>query len=270
MDDSGIESGKEADVYVVSIYRGRPPGRLVCNALPMAPMTSVSMSSVGESSIPAETSRAPSLHVVEIAIIVAIAVTHFLFGAGPIWRHPWSPNANILWSYAPIPLLVAIALLRGRRLQFSSWAMGTFAVMVAKFVITAFVLVGLWAVTTPPSQIAAPPAPPPQNAEVTPNSAETIVVPAGAAAPAASAAPMELALGPTMPKTLTVPVGVPVTVVSGDGRMHTLAAPSIGLNVPIVAGARRSVVFAQTMKDPIDFACGVHPTESHTQLVVTR
>ena len=208
----------------------------------------------------------------EAAVIVAIAVTHFLFAAGPIWKHPWSPNANIVWSYAPVPLMVAVALLRGRRLRFGSWAMGTFAVLVAKFVVTAFVLVALGAVTTPPSRVAAPPVAPVLPAEVTINSAETVVVPQGAVAPkyAGETVDLELALGPSAKSEVRVPIGAPLRVVSGDGRMHTLVAASFGLNVPIVAGAQRTLVFAQAMSEAIDVGCGVHPSEPHTRVIVTK
>jgi hypothetical protein len=213
-----------------------------------------------------------SLTYVEGGIIVAVAVTHFLFASGPIWRHPWSPNANILWSYAPIPFMVAIALLRGKRLRFGTWAMGTFGVMVTKFVITAFVLVGLWAATSPPAPITVTPPPPAEPAEIALNSSETVVVPQGAVAPryVGDTTDLKLALGPGAKSELRVPIGAPLAIVSGDGHMHTLVAPSLGLNMPIVSGAKRTVVFAPGSAETIDFACGVHPSEPHTLVVVTR
>lgn len=230
-------------------------------------MTTASMKHVREARVIALRPAAPSLHLWESALIVAIAVTHFLFASGPIWRHPWSPNANILWSYVPIPFVVAVALLRGRRLRFSTWAMSTFGVMVAKFIITAFVLVVLWAMTTPPSQVAAPPASPAMPAQVAVNSSETVVVPPGAVAPRYVGETLELALGAGQKSEVRVPLGATLRIVSGDGRMHTLDAPALGLNMPIVAGAKRAIVFAQPM-DAVDVGCGVHPTEPHTRVVV--
>src|SRR5438045_2587826 len=76
--------------------------------------------------------------------ILAICVALFLFARGPIWLHPFSPDASILWSYAPIPFLVVAALLVEKKLRFASVLVETILLVILKFGITAAVLVSLW------------------------------------------------------------------------------------------------------------------------------
>ena len=209
----------------------------------------------------------PGLTRLELVIVVAAVVTLFAFVAGPIWKHPWSPNTSILYSYAPIPVIVALVLLRGRRLRWGSWIVGTMQVAITKFIITAFALVGMWAATNPapqarevPRSIASP------TSASAPATAATIVVPSGAQVPPARP-DVELALGGTMPESLEVPVGAPLRLRSADGRMHTFVAPSARLNVPLVPGETRTVIFAEPLE--LDVHCEVHPSEPHVRVVVT-
>ena len=206
----------------------------------------------------------PGLTRVELFLVVAAVVTLFAFVAGPIWRHPWAPNTSIVYSYIPIPIVVALVLLRGKRLTAGSWLVGTMQVAISKFMITAFALVALWAATNPtpqPRDVPRSIAPPTSasNPDVT-------VIPNGSALPAPRPA-VDLALGPTMPAQIEVQVGAPLHLQPADGHMHTFVAPSLGLNVPLVPGETRTVVFAEPL-GAIDVHCAVHPTEPHVTLNV--
>jgi hypothetical protein len=206
----------------------------------------------------------PGLTRVELVLVVAAVVTLFAFVAGPIWRHPWTPNASILYSYIPIPIVVALVLLRGKRLTIGSWIVGTMQVAISKFMITAFALVALWAATSPTPQ---PREVPRSIAPPTSESAPLLtVVPNGAVAPPARPA-VDLALGTTMPASLEVQVGAPLRLRSADEHMHTFVAPTLGINVPLVPGEERTVVFAEPM-GTIDVHCAVHPNEPHVALTV--
>ena len=37
----------------------------------------------------------------------------FFFGDGPVWDHPFNIDLAVWWSYAPIPVVVALILLAG-------------------------------------------------------------------------------------------------------------------------------------------------------------
>jgi hypothetical protein len=209
----------------------------------------------------------PGLTRVEIVCVVAAVVVLFAFVAGPIWRHPWTPNASILYSYIPIPFIVALVLLRGKRLAPGSWFVGTMQVAISKFMITAFALVGLWAATSPtPQPRDVPRSIAPPTSASTP---EVTIVPHGAATPPARPA-IDLTLGgatSASPAAIEVQVGAPLRLRSGDERMHTFVAPSLGLNVPLVPGETRTVVFAEPLGS-IDVRCAVHPNEPHVTLDV--
>ena len=214
----------------------------------------------------AEIERAPhpGLTRLELVLVVAAVVTLFAFVAGPIWRHPWAPNTSIVYSYIPIPVIVALVLVRGRRLTLGSWLVGTMQVAICKFMITAFALVGLWAATSPtpqPREVPRSIAPP--TSASTP---DVTVVPNGAALPASRPA-VDLSLGASMPPSLDVPVGAPLRLHSADEHMHTFVAPTLGLNVPLVPGETRTVVFADALGD-VDVYCAVHPSEPHVTLSI--
>lgn len=190
----------------------------------------------------------------EAAALVAVALVHFVFAHGPIWNHPWSPNASIVYSYLPIPFLVALVLRRGRRLSASSWMLGTLQVATFKFVLSAGLLIALWAITNPPPVIPSMQHPPSSPA------VQAVATRGNDAPPVA----VTLGRGPT--PAIELSAGGQLLVQSGDGRMHTLQAPSLGLAVPVVGGGVRAVRFVEP--GTFDLACAVHPDEPRVHLTV--
>jgi hypothetical protein len=254
---------------------------------------------------PGEPRRFPSLSPWETVGILAIAVTHFLFGMGPIWRHPWEPNASIVWSYVPLPFLVLVVLLVRKRWSLAVWAFDTFRVAVFKFFITALILVGLWSTTEPTAK--PPPVAPATTGEQTMTSA-VLMVPATKSAPKTPTPLDEATLGtiegtaspgglvyvstglegfvfappPTnallvhdgkgfSPSTLVVLVGQRLEVRSSDKKLHTFLAAETGgrqlLSAPLVAMSERTIVFTEPTA-PLTVHCAVHAGEASAQLLV--
>ncbi len=94
--------------------------------------------------------------------VLALALTLFLFEAGPVWRHPWDMdllNRAIFWSYVLIPILVIGCLAWSKRLSLRVFVVDTLVLVLIKYSCTfAFALV-LWEVTPfPPHAHAASPA----------------------------------------------------------------------------------------------------------------
>jgi hypothetical protein len=100
----------------------------------------------GESPLPALSAR---------AFCVCLAVTLAIFvGLNPVWE-PLDMDrldANIGWSYAPIPLLVLAALVLERKLRWASLAMETLKLTLVKFAVTFLAANIVWAVTGPPGR----------------------------------------------------------------------------------------------------------------------
>jgi hypothetical protein len=94
------------------------------------------------------------------SFLLALGITLFIFFAlHPLWR-PLDMDAmdkNIIWSYAPIPLLVLGLLAWERKLHWSTWALETVRLTMVKFVITFLFANVMWAFVSPPG--VAPPAP---------------------------------------------------------------------------------------------------------------
>jgi len=249
--------------------------------------------------------RYPTLRKWETVGILAIAVTHFLIGVGPIWRHPWEPNASILWSYLPLPFLVLIVLLVRKRWTPLVWAFDTFRILVFKFLITALILVGIWSISKPLPNPKAP-APAMTGAQTMPSAA--MIVPAGKSSLTPPTPLDEAKLGSiegtappnalvyvsagldTMvfaPKTthaslvhdgksfapaiVAVQVGQPLEVQSLDKKLHTLVAVEAGgrqvLSAPLVAMAQRSVMFMEPSV-PMTVHCAVHADEPSAKILL--
>lgn len=100
----------------------------------------------------------PSLSTRSFALCLAITLAIFV-GLHPIWRPLDMPSmdANIGWSYAPIPLLVALFLRVERKLRPASWLFETLRLTLVKFALTFLAANVVWAVSGPPG-VAAPPA----------------------------------------------------------------------------------------------------------------
>ena len=88
--------------------------------------------------------RVRALTATERAAVLAVALLVFAFAAGPIWRHRWEPNAAILWSYAVIPPGVFRGVPPARTPRLVPVVVESLLLSIAKFGITAFVLVTLW------------------------------------------------------------------------------------------------------------------------------
>jgi hypothetical protein len=103
------------------------------------------------------------------AFSACLAITLAIFvGLNPVWEplDMDAMDANIGWSYAPIPLLVAAALARERKLRWSSFAIESVKLTLVKFALTFLAANVVWAVTAPPGPAAPPPRParPPASA----------------------------------------------------------------------------------------------------------
>ena len=196
----------------------------------------------------------PRLTLAERTGILAFCVAIFLFGRGPIWRHPWNPDASILWSYAPIPFLVLAVFALRRELRVTSVFLETILLTLVKFGITAAVLVSLWTLGPPP---------PDARPRITFAKSEPNAPPTAAADDHAAA----LVIGPGgfHPERIELPAKGSLRVSSGDGSLHTIhATDEMGrtlFNVPLLAnGAPRLVSFG-TATGRVSLRCEVHPIE---------
>jgi hypothetical protein len=90
-----------------------------------------------------------------LALAVVLAI---FFGLHPLWEplDMAAMDANILWSYVPIPLLVLGLLAWEHKLRWASFLMETVRLTLVKFVITFLFANILWALTGPPPAGAAP------------------------------------------------------------------------------------------------------------------
>src|SRR6185503_7987678 len=88
--------------------------------------------------------------------IFAIGVAIFLFSTGPVWRHPWqfsALNLAILYSYLPLPFLVAAGLAYKKRLSLRAFFLDTLEITLLKYSVTFGIALVLWGFL---------PAPPPE------------------------------------------------------------------------------------------------------------
>jgi hypothetical protein len=239
--------------------------------------------------------------------VLAIALTLFLFEAGPIWRHPWDMellNRAIFWSYVAIPLLVIGCLAWSRRLTPRVFIVDTLVLVLVKYTCTfAFALV-LWELTPFPSKA--------HQAELPHGARSTAVELAPAATridPAKTGAvsglvtdaagrPLEGALvwiaggledyvfaAPSTPVTLAradvaapspltvVQVNQPILARSEDGRLHTLIAVRDGktlFNTPLLASGEPSHASFREAEGLVTLRCNVHQggSEAEAQILV--
>lgn len=249
----------------------------------------------------------PALRRIEALVLLAVAVLFFLVGMGPVWRHPWDVDRSILYSYVPIPFLVALALLVKRRLRWKAWGLHTLELVFAKFVVTACILVGIWAGSGAPPKAATPPAPPPIDREphvvddlpeieiiptpIAPESTGTVTgivvdargVPVAGALVFLSAGLERYAFAPPRepvvlenggsglrPELAVAMVGQKVLLRSTDVALHTVVAESGGRwksNTPIPAGRTRPIRF-KVAQGVVNLRCTVHPAEPTARLLV--
>lgn len=86
----------------------------------------------------------------ELALILALVLPIFFFEGGPIWTHAFRIDAAVYWSYAPIPLLVLLILLRRRAWTLSGFAASTVIALGLKYMITTSIAFALWSTNDPP------------------------------------------------------------------------------------------------------------------------
>jgi hypothetical protein len=234
---------------------------------------------------------------------LAVAVVIFLFGTGPIWRHPWDLDTAILCSYLPVPLLVLVLLAWSRRLTFRGFLLDTLTLTLVKFTITLSIALVLWNVSPPPAKPVAAPVPvaPPQPAEpppaptpIAPESTGALqgVVAGPDGAPVAGAlvfvekgleqyvfAPPSEPLrlendgAAVTPRLSAAQTYQPISARSTDGHLHTLVAASAEgplFNVPLLSSGVPSTL---TVREPHGISrirCAVHQgdTEKTSYLAV--
>jgi hypothetical protein len=239
------------------------------------------------------------------AAILAFCVALFLVVQGPIWKHPYNPDASILWSYAPIPLLVLAALLVERKARLSTFLLETVLLAMLKFGVTASILISIWTFSTPPPMRKEPPhvaavrptpvhpAPEPAFAPTPIPAAETGTVagratladgrPASGAlvyvsaglesyrfATAAGAASVSVGAGTFLPDLVAARF---LRVTSRDGRLHTLDARTDRetlANIAVLASGTPRDIALPEARGIVSLRCDLHPAERGTAVVVAH
>lgn len=85
----------------------------------------------------------PALSLPLRALLLTLAVAQFFIGHGPVWRRGINWDYSILYSYASIPILVALALALKRRLAWVPWLLHSIEIGCVKFGVTAGFLLAL-------------------------------------------------------------------------------------------------------------------------------
>jgi hypothetical protein len=111
----------------------------------------------------------------------AVAVAIFVFSTGPVWRHPWSMdlfNMAVLYSYLPLPPMVAIGLFYKRRFSLRAFFLDTLDLTLLKYATTFGISLVLWSLVPAPAPAAArAPRPPAQEEAAEPLPAPTPIAP---------------------------------------------------------------------------------------------
>jgi hypothetical protein len=228
--------------------------------------------------------------------VLALALTLFLFEAGPVWRHPWDMdllNRAIFWSYVLIPILVIGCLAWSKRLSLRVFVVDTLVLVLIKYTCTfAFALV-LWEVTPfpPPVHVASLPRgasaliaePVPVSTPI--DTAKTGVVEGSvtdAAGRPLAGAQVWIAGGleayvfappstPVMIANVDVGMSPPLAIVqanqqilahSANGKLHTMIAVKDGktlFNTPLLPSGEPSRVSFREVEGLVSVHCNVHP-----------
>lgn len=184
----------------------------------------------------------------------------FLLVDNPLFNNPFAIDDSILWSYAPIPLLVLAVLLVEGKLSLGAFFLDTLLVTLAKFGVTYILAVVLWAAAgspppRPAAQVPLPSVPPlAESKEVSrflPSAQPT-------GAPVLEVTP-EPAPGR---EKVVVKVGERVLFSSPDKRLHTVSAHTADgralLNWPVVPGDGGLLVEFHEALGPLRIGCTVH------------
>ena len=207
----------------------------------------------------------------------AIALTIFLFSTGPVWRHPWQMdalNTAILYSYLPLPVMVALGLAWKRRLGARAFFLDTLELTLLKYSVTFAIALVLWG---------ASPAPPPRSAATTTRAPHPAAPAERAPAPTpispertgrlegvvvdASGQPLEGALvfvndgSGISPRLAVAQLHQPILARATDGQMHTLVAEqdhATLFNVPLLGSGATSPVRVTSAHGQAALRCSVH------------
>jgi hypothetical protein len=211
--------------------------------------------------------RVRALTAAERAAVLGVALLVFGFAAGPVWRHRWEPNAAILWSYAVIPPGVFTAFFRRGTPRLVPVLVESLLLSIAKFGISAFVLVVLWSFGTPPPAARATrlleDVLRPRRREISLKGEE-----GGGSRDArrvAAAQAVAVGGGEFSSKVISLGPGSDVAFHAADGRLHTLELlsgdGSIGRNVPLLASGEPRLMTFEEISPFSSIRCAVHPEE---------
>jgi hypothetical protein len=188
-----------------------------------------------------------------VAILLAVLPV-FLFLGGPIWEHPFHIDSAVYWSYAPVPALVLLVLLRRRALTIAGFLASATIALSVKYLITTGVAFALWSLNDPPPL-----------AESSPP-AEMRRVPARTVLSSTGAAEITLDGRAIAPSTLSLHRGQPVIFRSLDGSLHTIRAVrgdgTVVLNRPVIPGRPGIPIPLAAERGGLTLSCGVHPSEA--------
>lgn len=224
--------------------------------------------------------------------MIGAALPVFVFSGGPIWDHPFAIDPSVYWSYAPIPILAALLLLRRRAFTWLGFSSSTAMALTIKYLLTSTAAFALWAVSGDP------PPPPPYVPEVRSSLPGRVPFPSELAAVSGSIR------GVAPPGTWVYLRGAfdaydhdapiasveithdgralipPLTVLqqnealllrSLDGSLHTFrgVTPSgaFAFNLPIVPGATEPVLLSRHV-GRVDLSCTVHANRREGALIL--
>lgn len=237
-----------------------------------------------------------------LALLLAI----FAFGHGALWEHPWDMkqvDAAILWSYAPIPVLVLGCLAWSKRLGLRAFVLDTLELTFLKYAVTFAAALALWKLAPPPPHPEAENhfAPtldteelPPTPSFIDPKTTGTLRgrvlddrgAPLGDVAVYVAEGLEGLAFAPSpepvrvtndgqglSPRVLVAERFQRIEGRSLDGRLHTLvAARAEGalFNIPLISAGTPSTVTVRETHGAATLRCTVHPQagEAEAQLVI--
>lgn len=210
--------------------------------------------------------RARALTARERAAVLGVALAVFAFGAGPVWRHRWEPDAAILWSYAVIPAGVFAAFFRRGRPRLVPFLTESLLLSIVKFGLTAFVLVTLWSFGTPPPARAGrllEDVLRPKSARISSSEGERAA--AGDAARLAAALDVRVGNGRFSSKVISLAAGGDIAFRATDGHLHAVevlsADGSILRNVPVLGSGAPHLLSFEEIPGGVSLRCAVHPGE---------
>jgi hypothetical protein len=211
--------------------------------------------------------RVRALTAAERAAVLGAALLVFAFAAGPVWRHRWEPNAAILWSYVVIPPLVFAAFFRRGTPRLVPVLVESLILSIAKFGISAFVLVTLWSFGTPPAPVRAgrllEDMLRPKSTGISLKGEEDGG--AGGVRRVAAAQSVSVGDGRFASRVIALAPGENLALRATDGRLHAVevlsADGSILRNVPILGSGAARLLSFEEISSGSSLRCAIHPEE---------